>query len=191
MDYEIANINISVNAPAVPGGGKDGVSAPAWHYDSFPFVCVVMLSDCEGMVGGETALRTGTGEVLKVRGPSCGTAVVMQGRYIEHQALRASSVDGRARERISMVTCFRPRSPHARDETILTGVRGISIKSDMYAQYTEYRLEMLEERIRAKLKQERRRELARIKYDNARTLEWLQEQRDFIVAMMEEIAQDA
>lgn len=28
-----------------------------------------MLSDCTGMVGGETALRTGDGEIVKVRGP--------------------------------------------------------------------------------------------------------------------------
>jgi hypothetical protein len=29
-----------------------------------------MLSDCTGMVGGETALRTGTGEIMKIRGPA-------------------------------------------------------------------------------------------------------------------------
>lgn len=46
------------------------LSSVAWHYDSFPFVCVTMLSDCTGMVGGETALRTATGEVMKVRGPA-------------------------------------------------------------------------------------------------------------------------
>lgn len=40
-----------------------------WHTDSYPFVCVTMLSDCTGMIGGETALKTGTGDVMKVRGP--------------------------------------------------------------------------------------------------------------------------
>lgn len=40
-----------------------------WHTDSYPFVCVVMLSDCSQMIGGETALRTGTGTIMKVRGP--------------------------------------------------------------------------------------------------------------------------
>jgi hypothetical protein len=29
-----------------------------------------MLSDCTNMIGGETALRTGTGEIMKVRGPA-------------------------------------------------------------------------------------------------------------------------
>lgn len=29
-----------------------------------------MLSDCTGMVGGETALKTGYGDILKIRGPA-------------------------------------------------------------------------------------------------------------------------
>jgi hypothetical protein len=45
-------------------------AAFAWHYDSFPFVCVTMPSDCTGMVGEETALKTATGEIMKVRGPA-------------------------------------------------------------------------------------------------------------------------
>ena len=77
IDFEIANINITWNGqttevfknPANDPLG-DGTSAVAWHYDSFPFVCVVMLSDCTDMVGGETALRLPSGEIKKVRGPS-------------------------------------------------------------------------------------------------------------------------
>ena len=75
IDFDIANINISwgdgttttvqSNSPT-----DDGTSAVAWHYDSFPFVCVTMLSDCTGMVGGETALRTPNGDIMKVRGPA-------------------------------------------------------------------------------------------------------------------------
>ena len=48
---------------------EDDMPVVGWHRDSYPFVCVLMLSDCTNMVGGETALRTGTGEVIKVRGP--------------------------------------------------------------------------------------------------------------------------
>ena len=40
-----------------------------WHTDSYPFVCVTMLSDCTDMIGGETALKTGDGDIMKVRGP--------------------------------------------------------------------------------------------------------------------------
>lgn len=76
IDFEVANINISVNNESTPVCPQkdaplgDGLSSVAWHYDSFPFVCVVMLSDCTGMMGGETALRTPSGEIMKVRGPA-------------------------------------------------------------------------------------------------------------------------
>lgn len=75
FDYEIAQINISVNDGTVPKPEKlkddplaDG-SSVAWHYDSYPFVCVVMLSDCTDMVGGETALKMPSGKTMNVRGP--------------------------------------------------------------------------------------------------------------------------
>lgn len=48
---------------------EDDKPVVGWHVDSYPFVCVTMLSDCTNMIGGETALRTGKGEVMKVRGP--------------------------------------------------------------------------------------------------------------------------
>lgn len=75
LDYEVANINIAVNTGDAEVAKSDttlGDDLPsvAWHYDSFPFVCVVMLSDCTGMVGGETAVRMPTGGIMKVRGPT-------------------------------------------------------------------------------------------------------------------------
>lgn len=75
FDYEIAHVNISINdkseSPATnePAKAQD-TAAFAWHYDSFPFVCVTMISDCAGMVGGETAMKMPSGEVMKVRGPT-------------------------------------------------------------------------------------------------------------------------
>jgi hypothetical protein len=76
IDYEIGHINISI-----PGAirkdedgaiitEEDGKAVVDWHRDSYPFVCVLMMSDTTGMVGGETALKTGTGGVMKVRGPT-------------------------------------------------------------------------------------------------------------------------
>lgn len=75
MDTEISAVNIAVNesnsASVIVKEQSDGdLPAFAWHFDSYPFVCVTMLSDCTGMVGGETALKTGTGEIMKVRGPA-------------------------------------------------------------------------------------------------------------------------
>ncbi|RAK81574.1 uncharacterized protein BO72DRAFT_368766 [Aspergillus fijiensis CBS 313.89] len=186
MDYEIAAINISINNQTVASTSPatdDALPAFAWHRDSYPFVCVTMLSDCTGMTGGETALKTASGEIMKVRGPVMGTAVVMQGRYIEHQALKA--VGGR--ERITMITSFRAKSPHVRDETVLTGVRPISNLSELYTQYTRYRLEVLEERVRALLKQERDREIAQHPFNAADVKSFLTEQKQFLESMIEEI----
>ncbi|KAL4907803.1 hypothetical protein BDW74DRAFT_175585 [Aspergillus multicolor] len=198
FDYEIANINIAAKDDPVesdatnidgPGVAKpaeqeeDDAPAFAWHYDSFPFVCVTMLSDCTGMVGGETAIKLPSGDVKKVRGPAMGYAVVMQGRYIYHQALKALG----GRERISMVTPFRPRDPLVRDETILVGVRGISNLGEMFPQYFEYRLDVLEERVRMQRKEERAREVAGKPFDVEKKRRWLEEQRGFIESMLAEM----
>jgi hypothetical protein len=59
-----------------------------------------------------------------------------------------------------MVTSFRPRSAHVRDDSVLTTVRAISDLSELYFGYGEYRLEIMEERIRAHLKEIRERKLA-------------------------------
>lgn len=109
--------------------------------------------------------------------------MILQGRYIEHQALKAFG----GRERISMVTSFRPKSPLVKDETVLTGVRGISDLSGLYTQYSEYRLEVLEERICRKLKTERRRELAKRPFNIPDMRNFLTEQKQFIESMLEEI----
>jgi hypothetical protein len=91
MNYEIGHVNISVKSEkeandelaAVEKERKsyaddegiagcpweDDKPVVGWHNDSYPFVCVTMLSDCTTMVGGETALRTADGNVMKVRGP--------------------------------------------------------------------------------------------------------------------------
>ena len=90
MDFEIAHINISVKSEkqkaeeleafvdkklteddeGIAGcPWEDDKPIVDWHTDSYPFVCVTMLSDCTNMIGGETALRTGDGDIVKVRGP--------------------------------------------------------------------------------------------------------------------------
>ena len=38
----------------------------ATSYDSYPYVCVLMLSETEGMVGGETYIQKGDGTAQKV-----------------------------------------------------------------------------------------------------------------------------
>lgn len=148
MDYEIGHINLSIPGDKTDYGNDEDGAIVGWHRDSYPFVCVLMMSDTTDMIGGETALRTGTGEIKKVRGPSKGCGVILQGRYIDHQALRAFG----GRERITMVTSFRPRSPNVRDDTVLNTVRPISDLSELYGQTVEYQLENTEARVRQMLK---------------------------------------
>ncbi|KAL2860048.1 hypothetical protein BJX68DRAFT_251870 [Aspergillus pseudodeflectus] len=197
FDYEIANINVAVRDDddgidtstnttnlAVKNVSEDNdVPAFAWHYDSFPFVCVIMLSDCSGMVGGETAIRLPDGSVKKVRGPAQGYAVVMQGRYLEHQALKALG----GRERITMVTPFRPRDANVRDEVLLVGTRGISDLGEMYPQYFEYRMEVLEERVRGIIRRERERGRSGRGFDVEGVRGWIEEQREFLDSMLREM----
>jgi hypothetical protein len=83
IDFDTANINVSINDPSAEpaqNGNKiyndDEAPTVAWHHDSFPFVCVTMLSDCTGMVGGETVLKTANGGVMKVRGPTMVCPIV-------------------------------------------------------------------------------------------------------------------
>lgn len=107
----------------------------------------------------------------------------MQGRYIEHQALKALG----GRERISMVTAFRPKSALIKDETVLTGIRGISDLSEIYSQFTQYRLEILEERIRIALKKVRDRQRAHRQFDTNAMRGFLDEQKAFLDAMLVEL----
>ncbi|KAL0935945.1 uncharacterized protein CTRU02_208160 [Colletotrichum truncatum] len=153
IEYEIGNINISIQSASndkakVEAKSGDNLSVTKWHYDAFPFVCVVMMSDATNMLGGETAIKTGTGEVLKVRGPQMGYAVVLQGRYVEHQALAAIG----GAERITMITSFRPRDPCIKDDSVLTSIRPISELSELYYQWAKYRAEVVQERLKAMLK---------------------------------------
>jgi len=189
LDYDIGHVNISVPAESPCANPEKNVSdeqemtAFGWHKDCFPFVCVTMLSDCTGMVGGETALKTGYGDIIKVRGPAMGTAVVMQGKYIEHQALKARG----NRERISMVTSFRPKWPCVKDKTTLCGVRGISDLNTLLSQYTEYRLENIEERVRKMLHQWRQARKAGHNPDIEGVRDWLLEQMKYIEATATEL----
>ncbi|OJJ44684.1 hypothetical protein ASPZODRAFT_144643 [Penicilliopsis zonata CBS 506.65] len=201
MDFEIGHINISVQTEEEKNKamaavvermnrdadeGEDIDPIVDWHTDSYPFVCVTMLSDCTNMIGGETALRCGNGEVVKVRGPQMGSAVILQGRYIEHQALRALGTT----ERISMVTSFRPRSSAIKDDTVLTTVRPISDLGELYLQFSEYRFEMLEERLRDMNRIIRDRKRARRQFDTRGVKQFIREQIAFLEHMDREIVQD-
>ncbi|BDD56440.1 hypothetical protein MPDQ_001909 [Monascus purpureus] len=200
IDLEIGHINISVQSEeeknkelaaveekkATDVDWKDDDPIVDWHTDSYPFVCVTMLSDCSTMVGGETALRKANGEVVKVRGPQMGSAVILQGRYIEHQALRALGTT----ERISMVTSFRPRSSAVKDDTVLTTVRPISDLGELYHQFAEYRFDILQDRFRDANRLIRDQKRAKRQFDTRGIKRFIREQIQFLEHMDKEMVDD-
>ena len=90
-----------------------------------------------------------------------------------------------------MVTSFRPRSSDIKDDTVLTTVRPVSNLSELYFQYSEYRLEILEERIRSHLKDIRERKRAHRNFDTKKTKAFLKEQEAFLMAMNREMVDEA
>lgn len=88
-----------------------------------------------------------------------------------------------------MITSFRPKSPLLKDESVLTGVRGISNVPELYSQYTQYRLEILEERIKDRLKTERYRELAGWTFNISEVRQFLNEQMEFLESMLNELVE--
>ncbi|OCT49933.1 hypothetical protein CLCR_07267 [Cladophialophora carrionii] len=115
-----------------------------WHRDSYPFVCVVMLSDARYMTGGETEIQRGDGTTTKVRSPQMGGAVVLQGRHVSHIAIPTGNMP----ERITIVTSLRPRDPLLLESSSLMNVRNKSQLPELYYQWSSYRLHLLSERFR-------------------------------------------
>lgn len=210
MDYEIGQLNVQLPKdvdksdvitenlpPAVPpkapsdevedheGGDdlKDLVSA--WHQDSYPWVCVLMLSDPVGMSGGETALRKGDGGILKMRQPGMGYAVMMQGSLVSHAALRTLG----SGERVTFVVSMKARDPLLADTSTLRTVKPISNNDELFRQWTEYRLKIVAERVKW-LQQELQSEHRPAGETHRITQEWARDQIEYINNTVDEMDLD-
>ncbi|KAJ5677323.1 uncharacterized protein N7477_002956 [Penicillium maclennaniae] len=122
---------------------KDETSIIPWHYDSYPYVCVLMLSETDGMVGGETYIKRGDGEAQKVDGPQIGHAVMLQGGEVQHLAARAKGVS----ERISTITSYRAQVRNIYDFSYITNIRPYADLGSLYPEWTRYRLRKLRDEI--------------------------------------------
>lgn len=108
--------------------------------------------------------------------------MILQGRYIQHAALKAFG-----KERISMITPFRPRSVSVVDEMVLTGSRPISDQSRLMYGYTLYLAEVLEERMRQYRKKLQERFDAGRRFDVESSKEFHAEQKQFLEATLAEM----
>lgn len=177
IDFEIAHANISMKAPeeadaevakheakvermserkestSSTRSGDDIRAVVGWHHDSYPFVCVLMLSDTTNMIGGETSLRMGNvlddedQEIAIVPGPKQGSACVLQGRLIEHIAPAPQGLS----ERITMVTSYRARDPALPDTSVLDTVKPeVNFGSryhEFYQQWINYRCDLMKRKL--------------------------------------------
>lgn len=162
MDTEIANTNINISSAEKAHqeridaeselalktkGGDDMPAVVGWHTDSPPFVCVLMISDTAGMIGGETYLRKGNGEITCVPGPRKGYACVLQGHLIEHLASKPRG----ATERITMVSSYVAEDPMVIEDSVLSTVKPevnyASRYNDFYPEWIDYRVDILKHRL--------------------------------------------
>ena len=89
-----------------------------------------------------------------------------------------------------MVTSFRPKSHTVKDDTVLTTVRPISDLSELYFQFSEYRLEILEERVRTQLRVLRETVRSGRKINTKAFKSFLKEQENFLAHMNKEMIDD-
>ncbi|CAI5758256.1 unnamed protein product [Candida verbasci] len=148
MDYEIGHVNISMKGKDEESQDTKIIDAVVdWHYDSYPFVCVLMLSDTSNMVGGETCLKISNDEVVKIPGPKMGSASMLQGRLINHIAPVPKGMS----ERITMVTSFTAKHPLIKDtsnlKTVKPEINFGTRYNDFYSQWINYRIDLISQQL--------------------------------------------
>jgi len=206
MDLEVGHVNFQIgeggpaalrelsptpSAPYPPSeqkyeSTKESVSL---HRDAYPFVCVLMLSDCTTMQGGETALQTGDGGIVKVRGPNAGSATVLQGLHVAHSALQAMN----APERITMVTSYRAQDPMVNDLSWLENIKHMSVPNRLNYQWTHYRMELMSQRFAKMAKMLKDKKDLTPDDDEAKVVDvkamrkWLGDQMKYIEATADEL----
>lgn len=88
------------------------------------------------------------------------------------------------------MTSFRPRSAHLADDSVLDTVRPISDLSELYYEFNEYRLEIIEERIRDQLKRLRENRRVGKKFETKAFKAFLAEQERFLAHSNHETMED-
>ncbi|PNP82150.1 hypothetical protein FNYG_04339 [Fusarium nygamai] len=165
-------------ATGIPKSEWDDVAIDAWHKDQVPVVCVVMLSDISNMEGDETAIRTGSGNLIKARGANLGGAVLMQGGNLEHAALRASNCS----ERVSMVTSYRFADPDLDDSR--TTLKSADFENeDMNAlkhAHLDYKLKRLQDRVNLACERVARQRAGNAELNRDEIDGWVKEQVGFL-----------
>lgn len=119
-----------------------------WHFDSNPYTMVLMASDTEGMVGGETVVTLGDGTLAIAKNPTKGNVALIQAGVIRHMAMLPYC----APERITIVTALSPSDPLLPDPNVITTIKPSvlhrSRHNEFYPEWVDYRMKTLEARCR-------------------------------------------
>jgi hypothetical protein len=207
FDYEIGHVNVQLDGligqtevdailpPAIAPKSIVGVEMEKlkeetkqtpvrdWHVDSYPWVCVCMLFEPEGMVGGETGLECGDGSMIKTKGSGVGWTVMMQGGCTNHIALEAYG----CAERITMVTSFRPRPPLANDMSTLNITNKSSRLEELFPQWVSYRKEVLAARAHAIRDEIMRDDSISVSDMKIKVNEWVEKQKRYLETTYQEM----
>lgn len=89
------------------------------------------------------------------------------------------------------MTSFRPKSPFLKDDSELRTVRPISDLSELYYDFAEYRLEIMEERTRRERKELMKRQKTHKKFDTRGHKRFLEESIAFMEHTDHEIVEES
>lgn len=126
----------------------DNISANVgWHYDSPPFVCVCMLSAPSNMIGGETGLRDGNENIVRIADPKPGQVSLLQARVIKHIATKPLN----RCDRISYVISLLPKDPDMYDSSQAVserpGASSAFTNDRFYPNFINYRMDRVKARL--------------------------------------------
>jgi len=115
-----------------------------WHYDSQPFVLIVMLSDVpQNAKGGGTLIQDRQGNVTELTFPEAGYGYVLQGSFILHAANSAENWC-----RATTITSYIPRDfIQCNEFSALQTTTTYTDHNVLAKQYFGYRLETLQKKI--------------------------------------------
>lgn len=166
FDYEVAHINLGLKSKQQAEIEKDQAeeikektrkflsgddssvdAVVSWHMDSNPYTAVIMLSPTDEMVGGETALTKGNGEIITAKQIPRGWCGLIQAGAIRHLALLPFCVT----ERCAVANAIVPLDPLMKDVNVITSIKPSVLHrsryNEFYPEWVAYRMKTLMARL--------------------------------------------
>ncbi|GMG20153.1 unnamed protein product [Ambrosiozyma monospora] len=161
------------------GDGDAIPSSLGLHYDSSSLALVIMMDLPKEAVGGQTTIVTGDEKSRRVPEPTIGSATIIQGRVLKHLASKPVTNHNR-------ITCVAGMAiaPPILDNTALTSVKP-SVMSrarydTFYSDWTTYRFENLELRLKYLREKLVKRYEDGEKFNQEEVIGWCEEMEEYL-----------